>query len=73
MPFRWWAGSIRLLGGAFGLVKASAIQFILMSVLQFYFLYGTPSELLTPSAVQESFLAEIFYDNNPLSHFLNVE
>ena len=66
-------GINRLLGGAFGLVKASAILFILMSVLQFYFLYGTPSELLTPSAVQESFLAEIFYDNNPFSHFLNVE
>ena len=50
----------------------AAILFILTLVLQFYFTFGTPSGVLTPAAVQESFLTEIFYDNNPLSHFLNV-
>ena len=65
-------GINRALGGVFGLVKAAAILFILTLVLQFYFTFGTPSGVLTPAAVQESFLTEIFYDNNPLSHFLNV-
>ena len=51
---------------------AAAILFILTLVLRFYFTFGTPSGVLTPAAVQESFLTEIFYDNNPLSHFLNV-
>lgn len=65
-------GINRALGGVFGLVKAAAILFILTLVLQFYFTFGTPSGVVTPAAVQESFLTEIFYDNNPLSHFLNV-
>ena len=66
-------GINRMLGGVFGLAKAAAILFILTAALQLYFGFGSPSSVLTPEAVQESFLTEIFYDNNPLSHFLKAE
>ena len=66
-------GINRLLGGVFGLAKAAAILFILTAALQLYFGFGSPSGVLTPEAVHGSFLTEIFYDNNPLSHFLKAE
>lgn len=66
-------GINQLLGGAFGLAKAAAIVFILTAALQLYFGFGDPSGILTPEAVRQSFITEIFYDNNPLLHFLKAQ
>ena len=65
-------GINRVLGGCFGLVKGAAAVFILLAVLQLWFTFGNVSGPLNRTAVQQSFIASVFYDNNPLSHFLKA-
>ena len=65
-------GVNRVLGGVFGAVKAAVIVCVLLTGVQLYLSAGGQNSYLNSQTIQESVVTGFFYENNPITHFLQA-